>query len=197
MKMYSQLFIDLLTLFALIVTAVFVIKYWAETQEMKHQMVKQNQISVQSIQALNMPLIDLQLEVVKSDPQFAHAQIQFAYDIVLINKGNGPAFKIIVQRFTDPEKNKQKLALHGPPKTKLRTFLKKASILGKGEGLKIYREQSDSYEYMRLVVSYRDYFRERHQIVFEGDRDGIELKEYPALKEIFDVEKSSKNGGTS
>jgi hypothetical protein len=197
MKMWSQLIIDLLTLFVLIITAVFVIKYWAETQEMKDQMVRQNQISVQSIQASNMPLIDLQLEVIKSDPQLAHAQIQFGYDMVLLNKGNGPAFNIIVQRFTDPEKNRQKLAIHGPPKTKLRTFVKKASILGKGERLKIYREQSESYEYMRLVVSYRDYFRERHQIVFEGDRDGIELKEYPALKEVFDVEKSSKNEGTS
>lgn len=181
----SNTIVEWLVLFTLVVTTVFIIKYWDETQQMKEQMIKQNQITVQNIKASNMPLLDLKLEAVKAGPEFAHNSIQFAYDLILYNKGNGPAFNIITQRSINPKQNKQKIAIHPPPNKKIRTFLKKASIVGKGEKKKIYREHSTSYEYMKVVISYWDYFGEQHQTVFEGDRDGITLVSYPILKSFL------------
>lgn len=56
-------------------------------------------------------------------------------------------------------------------------------MIGRGERVKIHREHSDSYEYFRITVSYKDHFRDLHKSIFEGDRDGLKLKDYPVLKD--------------
>ena len=181
MKMTSKLILEILTLVVLFVTMVFVMMYWAETQQMKAEMINQNKISFQNIKSQNMPIVDLQLELVKPSPDFA-------YDLFLVNKGNGPAFKIITQRFINPEENKQKIATHGPPNTKIKAFIKKTSMLGVGEKAEIHREHSNSYEHMKIAVSYRDHFGEMHKSVFRGDRNGIEILEYPLLSNFYSKE---------
>lgn len=190
MKMWSQLFIEILTLFALIITAVFVIKYWEETQEMKNEMITQNKISSQSLKSSLLPVIDVQFEQVQADPEMAQYPVEFAYDIFLENKGNGPAFNVFVQRLIIPNKNRQKIAVRQGSRGKLGQFTKKIKMIGRGEKVKIYREQSDSYEYVRIKVSYRDHFRDLHKISFEGDRDGLELKEYPVIEDYLGAEKN-------
>jgi len=133
MKMSSQLFIDLLTLFTLIVTAVFVIKYWEETQKMKNEMITQNKISHQSLKSSLLPVIDVQFEKIKPDPEMAQFPIQFAYDIFLENKGNGPAFNVLVQRLIVPGENRQKIAVKQTSRGKLGQFSKKIHMIGRGE----------------------------------------------------------------
>lgn len=176
--------IDILTLIILAITAFFVILYWKETQKMKDEMITQNKISFENIKSQNMPLVDLQMVHIKDIQEFPQDKPQFAYDLFLINKGNGPAFKIITKRTIDSTENRQRIALN-PPNKKIKPFRKKDSVLGRGETIKILREDSTSYEYMKIVVSYRDHFGERHQCVFKGDRDGIQIVDHPLLKNFY------------
>jgi len=174
-------FIDLANLFVLLVTAIFIICYWAETQEMKNEMIAQNKLNSHAIKSSLLPVIDVQFEKVKSAPEMAQFPIQFAYDIFLENKGNGPAFNVLVQRLVMPNENRQKMALRQTSGGKLAQFTKKIPMIGRGERVKIHREHSDSYEYIQIKVSYKDHFKDLHKSAFEGDRDGLELKEYPVL----------------
>jgi len=177
-------FIDLANLFVLLITAIFIIFYWAETQEMKNEMVTQNKLNLQAIKSSLLPVIDVQFEKVKSAPEMAQFPIQFAYDIFLENKGNGPAFNVLVQRLVVPNENRQKMALRQTSRGKLGQFTKKITMIGRGERVKIHREHSDSYEYVQIKVSYRDHFKDLHKSAFGGDRDGLELKEYPVLEAL-------------
>lgn len=179
-------FIDLANLIVLLITAIFIILYWGETQDMKNEMITQNELNSQAIKSSLLPVIDVQFEKVKPDHEMAQFSIQFAYDIILENKGNGPAFNVFVQRLIVPGENRQKMAVRQTSRGKLSQFSKKIHMIGRGERVKIHRENSDSYEYVRIKVSYRDHFRDFHKSTFEGDRDGLDLKEYPALEDFSD-----------
>ena len=188
--MTSNLFLELMTLliqvvvlFTLIVTAYYVIKYWEETQAMKKEMIIQNKLSSLTLKSALLPVLDVQFERVKAEPEMAQFETQFAYDIFIENKGNGPAFNVFVQRLIVPGENKQKQAVRQTSRGKLSQFTKPIHMIGRGEKVKIHREQSDSYEYVRIIVSYRDHFRDLHKSTFEGDRDGLKLKEYPVLED--------------
>lgn len=179
--------IDILTLITLIVTAYVVITYWKETQAMKGEMITQNRISSQSLKSSLLPVLCVQLETVKADPDLSQSKIQFAYDIFVKNIGNGPAFNVFVQRSIIPDENKQKLATRATPRHKLEQFSKTIPMIGRGESTKIHREDSDSYEYVRIKVSYKDHFRDLHKCIFEGDRDGLKLKDYPVLQDYQNI----------
>jgi hypothetical protein len=122
------------------------------------------------------PLIDLELERVKADPEFAQFKIQFAYDIFLHNKSSVSISHINLSRTVIPNKNRQKIALHQNAQGKLRPFHKKINVLAPGEKEKIYREHSSSYEYARFSIIYRDEYGKLYKCIFEGDRDGVYLK---------------------
>lgn len=178
-----QPYINLLTLITLIITAVFVIRYWKETQIMKEAMITQNNVSTQSLKSSLLPVLDVQFETVKADPEVPPQwNVQFAYDIFIENKGNGPAFNVNVQRIVIPDKNQQKKALRPQPQSKLEQFTKKIHMIGRGEKIKVYREHSDSIEHVNIAVTYRDHFKDMHKCVFEGDRDSLKLVEYPILQ---------------
>src|SRR3990172_12040997 len=87
------------TLIVLIVTAIFIMYYWKETQEMKRQMIEQNKLTKKQIKSSNMPILDAIIEQVKPEPEMALLPIEFAYDLFLVNKGSGPAFNISIQRY--------------------------------------------------------------------------------------------------
>ena len=134
------------------------------------------------------PLVDLELERVKAAPEFAQFQVQFAYDILLHNKSDVAISNIRIMRVIDPEKNKQKIAIHQQPQSKLSTFQKQINVLGAREGKKVHREHSPSYEYMLFTVTYQDDSGKRFRCIFEGDRDGLNLKP----KSIITIEKSKR-----
>lgn len=171
-------FLKISTLVVLFITMVYVIKYWRETQQMKVEMVRQSKISIKNIKIQNLPLIDLQLEVVKPSPNSVQGKIQFAYDLYLKNTGNGPAFIIRAIRYITPEKDAQKRATYKESKRELSPFDKEVKMLGVGKKVKIHREHSSSYESFKIEVSYYDHFREKHSIVFTGDKDCIKILEY-------------------
>ncbi len=126
------------------------------------------------------PLIDIKFERVKAEKDFSHLEIQFAYDIYIHNKSSVSISNIRIQRLINPNKNKQKLALHGPS-PKLRPFDKTVNVLAPGDREKIYREHLSSYEYTIFVVYYRDDSGNRYKCSFEGDRDGLRMIGQPSI----------------
>lgn len=123
-----------------------------------------------------MPLIDLEFERVKADPNFPQHQIQFAYDIIVHNKSSVSISRIHVYRYVIPNKNKQKIAVHGRAQGKIGHFHKEINVLVPGEKKKIYRERSTSYEYVKFDIKYNDEYGKRYHCIFEGDRDGVFIK---------------------
>lgn len=176
-----------LTLVVLSITMFFVILYWSETQRMKEEMINQNKISFQNIKIQNMPLIDIQLQDVKYNynKTIPQQQMQFPYEIFLINKGNGPAFNIITTRYLTPEENAQQRVILKQDQKKIQPFVKKTKMVGVSDKIKIRRESSCSTESWKIEVSYEDYFRERHKIVFRGNIHNIEISEYPHMKNFY------------
>jgi len=169
--------INAATLLALIVTAVYVILYWSETLQMKEEMIRQSKIASQSIKVANLPLLE--------------AQIESEFDLVLLNKGNGPALKILVRRSIDTQTN-QKMATSSPPNAKLRSFIKNRSIIAEGGRLIIHHERSNSYEDMKIIVNYHDLFGERFESVFKGNRDGLTLVSYPIIDKLMPDEETGE-----
>lgn len=202
MKMWSQLFIDLLTLFTLIVTAVFVIKYWEETQDMKNQMIQQTKemveqtkisshmneqmitqtkISSQALKASLLPLLDVSIEMIRPFTE------DFAYDVRLHNKGNGPAFNItIIQWITKRD------TLRPPTTGDIKPFEKRIPIIGKGETVTLHKERSDSHDSFAIKVMYKNLLGDLEHCIFEGNRDGLKVKEHPMLK-AFQNDKSNNS----
>lgn len=74
------------------------------------------------------------------------------------------------------------MAIRPPANTRLRSFVKNMNVIAEGGREIIHYERSNSYEYMKVTVSYQDWFGERFESVFEGNRDGLKLVSYPILK---------------
>lgn len=179
----TESIINFSTFIAVSLTAIYVIKYWEEAQRTKEEIITQSRINFQSVKSSQLPLVVVELEY----RQKCEHQNQPMYDINLNNKGNGPAFKIICRREIDPQLN-QKTAIHQVAQNdqELRTFIEGVSLLGAGEKVKIWTERSASYKGMKMTVRYSDLFGDWHDIIFEGDRDGIKLINYPTLINFYD-----------
>ena len=159
----------------LIVTGGIMAGYgWHIMPNSESSKIDPNPVAIQK--PTSIPLIDLELERVKGDPDFAQFKIQFAYDIFLQNKSNVPISHIQVSRLVDPQKNRQKIAIHPNAQGKIAPFHKKINVLAPGERKKIYREHSSSYEFSRFSITYKDEYGKRYHCVLEGDRDGVYLK---------------------
>ena len=163
------------------VTAVFVIRYWKETQRMKNQMIEQIDLGRKQLRSSNLPVIDAIIEQVKPDPEMAQYPMQFCYDLVLVNKGIGPAFNVYARRVPSSTPG-QKEAVREQPSTQIEHFQKTVNIIGKDERVRLHREHSDSYRAFTLSVSFYDVFRERHESEFSGDRDGLSLRKYTVVQ---------------
>lgn len=191
----GQAIINIVMVGVLAYTAYWVKLYWEETQAMKNEMITQNELTFQaiksseemkeemviqnklSLQALKSSLLPvLDIRFIKAIPRDS-----ITYDIFVENIGNGPAFNVTVNRQVVPEENKQKRAIRPATRGKLGTFSKTEHMIGRGEKIRIFTERSDSFEYVRIKVTYRDLFGDRHKIIFEGDRDNLKLVEYPKV----------------
>jgi hypothetical protein len=127
------------------------------------------------------PFVDVELVRVKAEPPFEQFQAGFSYDIFLHNKSNAVLSQIGIMRLINPEKNKQKIAVRARSALKLKPFDKRINVLSPDEKKLLYREMSESYEYMVITVKYRDDLDNRYKCIFEGDRDGLQLKKRQRL----------------
>lgn len=89
------------TLETLIVTAIYIFKYWKETH-------RTNELSLKNMAYSKLPILDFKVEVHYQDPEMKH------YDerISLLNKGYGPAFNVSLWKAPLSD-NAQKKALTG------------------------------------------------------------------------------------
>lgn len=186
----NQPFLNIANFFVLLITAIFVILYWAATQEMKKQMVKQSKlyeksveqmvkqsgIQVQSNEITLMPILDIDLKFnYKDDPN--------KYNIILHNKGKGPANVSLCRINIQPSKISQIMGLTNA-QLEARTYTKPVGALGSGES-KILRSESDiAYKCMTVEINLRDLFRNRHRWVFEVEPDGFRLVDFPSLDDF-------------
>lgn len=132
-------------------------------------------IIISATQDTGVPLVDIELARVKASTEFAQFEIQFTYDIVLHNKSSAAISNIQIVRTIIPDKNRQKILVHQPVQQKLKPFQKIINVLGPAESSKIYREHSPSYEFMYLIVTYKDQYDKLFRCTFDGDRDGLRL----------------------
>ena len=177
----AEIIFKILELAALSITAWFILRYWKETQNMKYRMIEQNKLTGMQIKGANMPILDVTIEHVKPSPEMANLQLQFAYDLFLMNKGSGPAFNVSIQRFPSQVRG-QKEALRDSPNSQIEHFQKEFNIVGKDEKVKFHREHSNSYRSYTLNVKFYDIFKDHYGWEFEGDRDGLSLKKFEILR---------------
>lgn len=144
----------------------------------------QDQKTIQAPSAISIPLVDLELKRVEAPPELSHLKVEFAYDIMLHNKSSEPISHIVINRQINPNKNKQKITVHQPSQSQLKPFQKKINVLGPNEHNKIHREHSPSYEYTELTVIYQDATGKRYKCSFEGDRDGVNIKNNCAIEDM-------------
>jgi hypothetical protein len=128
------------------------------------------------------PLVDIEFVRVKAEPPFEQFKVGFAYDIFLHNKSNTVLSGISIIRMIDLEKNRQKIMGQAGSPLKLRPFDKRINVLSPNERKLLYREMSESYEYMIVRVVYDSDSGNKFQCVFEGDRDGLILKNKQQIK---------------
>lgn len=176
-----QIVFQALTVLVLSFTLLYIISYWKETQDMKHQMIKQNELTLTRMKIDNMPIMDISIQQIEPDPNIAMiGQIQFGYDIFLINKGCTPAFKVSIQRFP-LDKRTQKEAVSGLPRG-IKYVIRDFNIIGKDERVQVCREFSPSFQSFQLIIRFRDVFKDNYEWIFEGSRDALKLKNYEIIK---------------
>lgn len=119
-------------LLILSVTAYFVYEYWRQTQDMKSEMVKQTKLS-------NMPIIDIEIEEPPTDEGYD-------YDVFIANRGQGPAFKVIVHQIPLSMRAQGGSIVSGKHIPSSMAHQKTFSITGAGCRGKFYRESLGSIE---------------------------------------------------
>jgi len=170
--------ISIINVLILSITAFFIVKYWQETQRMKNEMVRQNEISnrqnevlVKSFKGSNYPII--KVEVIKVENSVN------THNISIKNIGSGPAMYINATRLPHDE-NTQRVAITGIH-TNISSFQKSISMLGPNESRKIHRDINDSVKEFTIILRYRDIFMENHEIEYRGTFNKIELKRFRSI----------------
>jgi hypothetical protein len=183
-----RLFIEFATFVVLSLTLWYIILYWEETQQMKEEMVRQNAISAQSQIISNLPIINI---YVRKD-----AESEETWNTFIENKGNGPAYSIMVHRSIDNSEVKQK-QIAGGGQVDLKSFTKVIPILGAGETQSLAREYGRSLDNMIFDVKLRDIFGIARTYKFEGTRlEPFKIRHFPWFddlsKDIVEKSESAK-----
>ena len=166
--------IEIATLLVLAITLYYVYKYWDETQQMKYEMILQNAISMQSQLINKTPLIDIYIERDKDSEE--------TWNTFIENRGNGPAYNVLVIRTIDNAKVKQKL-ISGGGQVDLMGKTVNYSILEAGGKRNFIREYGRSLDNMIFNVTLSDIFGEIRKYKFEGTRmEPLTVRLYPKFK---------------
>jgi hypothetical protein len=158
----TRIILDGLVTVVLTVTAIFVVRYWRETQKMKEEMTEQNKIAEKNIFYQKLPVID-----------FRHK----GGLIFIKNKGSGPAINVTLIKTPLPD-NKQKAAVSQPQKRTNEPIDRYYSVIGSEEE-RFFVEQG--YHGMRIKITalFSDIFNRRFHWEFEGEPDDLKLIKFP------------------
>jgi hypothetical protein len=133
---------------------------------MKLQMVEQNRLSNRQLKGSKMPILDIRFEKIEPPDEIGGGQFHYNYDVVIHNKGSGPAFNVHLQRLVS-ETRGQKEALRNPPRMQIEHLHKSINIIGAGEAVRVHRERSDSYRSFTIIVRFSDVFKENGSSGFQ------------------------------
>jgi hypothetical protein len=137
------------------------------------QMIKQSNIQMQSNVIALMPILDV-------DIKLNHKDNPNKYNIILHNKGKGPANVFFCLLNIQPSKIPQIMALT-EAQLNARTYTVTVGALGSGES-KILRTGSDiAYKCITIEIGLMDLFEKKRKWVFEGEPNGFRLVDFPSL----------------
>ena len=168
----ATILLSIATLETLMVTAIYIFKYWKETQRM-------NEITWRNIVYSRMPILDFTVEVHYQD---VHAEY---YDelILIKNKGDGPAFDVSLLKTPLPD-NAQKRATTGRTGPN-NPFQKTYNIIGVGETFGFYREDGYPAKEIQIIIRFMNMFKERFEWEYQGPPQYLQLSRWhidPATK---------------
>jgi hypothetical protein len=164
--------LNIATLGTLVVTAIYIFKYWKETQ-------RTNKITLKNMAYSRLPILDFKTEVHYQDAQATY------YDelISITNKGYGPAFHVSLQKLPLPD-NAQRSAMTGKTGPN-NPFQKTYPIVGVGETFVFCREDGYPTKEIQIVIRFKNMFKERFEWEYKGAPQRLQLSRWhidPATK---------------
>ena len=153
------------TLETLIVTAIYIFKYWRETK-------RTNELSLKNMAYNRLPIPDFKVEVHYQDPQMKY------YDerISILNKGYGPAFNVSLWKIPLPD-NAQKRAItdkSGPNNHVQKTY----NLISPGESILFYQEDGYPAKEVQICIRFTNMFNERFEWEYKGPPQHLQLSRW-------------------
>ena len=168
----ASILLGIATLETLIVTAIYIFKYWKETQ-------RTNELSRKNMAYSRLPILDFKVEVQYQD----HEMKYFQERISLLNKGYGPAFGVYLSKVPLPD-NAQKKATTGKSGPN-NHFQKTYNLIGPGECIFFYTENGCPAKEVQIVIRFANMFKERFEWEYKGPPQQLQLSRWhidPAAK---------------
>jgi len=166
---YVSEIISIGTLVALVVTAIYIFKYWKETQ-------RTNEITLRNIAYSRLPILDIE--------RAGHNWATYYDDVINItNKGYGPAFDVSLQKISLPD-NAQKKAVTGKTGPN-NPFQKTYKIIAVGDTIEFYREEGYPAKEIKIVIRFMNMFKEKFEWEYKGAPEHLQLSRWhidPATK---------------
>lgn len=167
----TDIILKVITAIVLFATLIFVALYWAETQQMKKEMIQQNKIVQNNIYYQKLPVIDFE---VSQDYQDSHN----ISDVIHIkNKGAGPAINVSVNKLPAAD-NGQKVAVSGAQRKVNEGKEKAYSVIGIDEKNFFFKEYTYNGKRIKIMVLFSDVFGRRFHWEFEGEPSNLKLTKY-------------------
>lgn len=158
----ASILLSIATLDTLIVTAIYIFKYWKETE-------RTNELSLKNTAYSRLPILDFKVEVHYQDDEMKY----FDERVSLHNKGYGPAFEVYLWKAPLPD-NSQKRAVtgkSGPNNHVQKTY----NLVGQGESIFFYQEDGYPAKEIQITVRFRDMFKQRFEWEYKGAPQLLQL----------------------
>jgi hypothetical protein len=176
----ATILLSVATLETLIVTAIYIFKYWKETQ-------RTNELSFKNMAYNKLPIFDFKVKVHYQSPD----RIYYDEQISIVNKGYGPAFNVTLWKSPLPG-NTQKRIVYGGNKTEINGHRdKKYNIISPGESFYFYHEDGHPAKEIKIKVLFRDMFNQRFEWEYTGAPQQLRLSRW----HIDPAEKSAQKSG--
>lgn len=160
-----SILLGIATLETLIVTAIYIFKYWKEAE-------RTNELSLKNAAYGRLPILDFKVEVHYQDPEMKY----FDEQITLHNKGYGPAFDVYLWKYPLDDNAQQKALTgkSGPNKLVQKTY----NLIGPGESIFFYQEDGYTAKEIQIKVHFKDMFKRRFEWEYKGAPQRLQLSRW-------------------
>jgi hypothetical protein len=160
-----SILLNVATLETLIVTAIYIFRYWKETE-------RTNALSLKNMAYSRLPILDFKVEAENRDSQAG----DYSERIFLVNKGYGPAFDVSLWKIPLPD-NAQKRAVTGKsgPNNPVQ---KSYNVVGPGESILFYREPNYPAKEIQITVRFKNMFNQWFEWEYKGSPQRLDLSHW-------------------